>query len=59
MNLYERVENYKNEDFSNIIIFIRNGTIKCGKHAHLVKIDKNYKIDEKELFNNEQGKYVK
>jgi len=52
VTVYERLEKYKNEDMSLIILYIRNGTIKCGKYSHLVKIDKNYKINEKELFKN-------
>ena len=56
MNLVTRLNKYKDESFDDIMLWIRNGSIKCGKHAHLVKIDKKYKINEKELFNNGKDK---
>ena len=59
MNLVTRLNKYKDESFDDIMLWIRNGSIKCGKHAHLVKIDKKYKINEKELFNNGKDKWRK
>ena len=41
---------HKEESFDRVILLIRNGTIKCGKYANCVKIDKNPKIKGKEFF---------
>lgn len=57
MKAIERYEKYKNEDFDAIILKIRNGTIKCGRYAHLVKVDKNSNnMNRKELFNGKHNK---
>lgn len=57
MKAIERYEKYKDEDFDAIILKIRNGTIKCGRYAHLVKVDKNLdNMDRKELFNGRHNK---
>lgn len=50
MRCIERYEQYKEDDFDNTILFIRNGRIKSGRYAHLVKIDIDKKMDGKELF---------
>lgn len=50
MKCVSRYKKYANESFDVIMIKIRNGTIKCGKYAHLVKIKKDFKVNEKELF---------
>lgn len=47
-----RYNEFKEEDFDAIILKIRNGIIKCGRYSHLVKVDKNPKIEGKELFKN-------
>lgn len=52
MRCIERYEEYKDEDFDSIILLIRNGKIKSGRYAHLVKVDKSEKVDGKELFTN-------
>jgi hypothetical protein len=50
MKCISRFDKYRREDLDKILIDIRNGTIKCGKYAHLVKIDKSKKVNEGELF---------
>lgn len=51
MKCINRLTEYKDEDFDYIILKIKKGDIKCGKYAHLVKIDKSIKSDDrKELF---------
>lgn len=52
MKFKTRLEKYEDEDFDTIMILIRNGTIKCGRYAHLVKIDKDKIMKGKEFFNN-------
>ena len=51
---YDRYKKYRDESLDLVILLIRNGTIKCGKHANLVKIDKHAKIKGKEFFNDER-----
>ncbi|MCM1215410.1 MAG: hypothetical protein NC548_12930 [Lachnospiraceae bacterium] len=46
----ERYEKYKDEDFDKIIVLIKRGTIKCGRYAHLVKIDDGKVMKGKEFF---------
>lgn len=50
MRCMNRLEQYKDTELDVIITKIRNGTIKCGKYSHLVKINKNQQIKGKELF---------
>lgn len=54
MKCIDRLEKYKDEDLDTILLKIKNGTIKCGRYAHLIKIDKNDNkpIDRKEIFIN-------
>lgn len=47
----QRYEEYRDEAFDRIIVLIKNGTIKCGKYAHLVKIDEDKIMKGKEFFN--------
>jgi len=54
MECADRYERYKDESLDLVILKIRNGSIKCGKYANLVKIDKNYKLKGKEFFNDGQ-----
>lgn len=54
MNCIDRLEKYKEEDFDTVILLIRNGTIKCGKYSHLVKVKKNKIMKGKEFFKDEQ-----
>jgi N-acyl-D-aspartate/D-glutamate deacylase len=52
MKCIERFDKYRDEDFDRVLLLIKNGTIKCGKYADLVKIDKDKTIkDKKEYFN--------
>lgn len=51
MTVEERINEYKDVEFDKIISDIRSGKIKTGKYAHLVKVDKNYKIKGNKLFN--------
>lgn len=54
MESYDRFNKYHNESLDLVITLIRNGSIKCGKYANLVKVDKNAKIKGKEFFNDEE-----
>lgn len=50
MKCIERYDEYKDDDFDNIILKIRNGKIKSGRYSHLVKVDKGKIIKGKEFF---------
>lgn len=50
MQCIERYDQYKEDDFDNVLLFIKIGKIKSGRYAHLVKIDKDKKMNGKELF---------
>lgn len=50
MKCVNRYERFKDEDLDKIILLIRNGSIKSGKYSHLIKVNKNKIIKEKELF---------
>lgn len=52
MKCIDRYEMYKDYDFDKIILAIKKGSIKCGRYSHLVKVDKNKIIKDKELFKN-------
>ena len=52
MKCIDRYEKYRDEDFDKIILEIRRGNIKAGKYSHLVKVNKNKIIKDKELFTN-------
>lgn len=52
MQSINRLDRFKDEDFDKIIILLKQGTIKAGKYAGLVKIKKNEKYNGKELFTN-------
>lgn len=51
MKCLDRYEKYGNESLDMVMLLIRNGTIKSGRYAHLVKIDKNKLMKGKEFFN--------
>lgn len=51
MKCVDRYNEYKDESLDQIMLKIRNGTIKSGRYSHLVKIKKAEKIKGKELFN--------
>lgn len=53
MKCINRYEMYKDYDFDKIILSIKKGSIKCGRYSHLVKVDKNKIIKDKELFKND------
>lgn len=50
MKCIDRFQKYRSDDFDKILIDIRNGNIKSGKYAHLVKIDEDKRMKEGELF---------
>ena len=50
MKCVDRYEKYLDEDLDVIILNIRKGNIKAGRYAHLVKVNKNKIIKDKELF---------
>lgn len=52
MKCINRYNEYKDESFDKILLYIRKGKIKAGKYSHLVKIDKKKIIKDKELFTN-------
>ena len=54
MKCIERFEKYRDDDFDRIILLIKNGTIKCGKYSHLVKVDEDKPIKGKTLFESEE-----
>lgn len=56
MKCIDRYEEYKDEDLDRIILAIRKGNIKAGRYSHLVKVNKNKIIKDKELFNNGKNK---
>ena len=53
MKCVSRLDAFKDEDFDRIFLKIRKGEIKCGKYAHLVKVDPNKKMKGKVFFQNE------
>lgn len=55
MKAIERFKHYRDVELDKILIDIRNGTIKCGRYAHLVKVDPDKKIKGKVLFKNEKS----
>lgn len=50
MNPVERYNKYKEDPLDQIILLIRNGTIKTGKYSGLIKIKKEDEVKGKELF---------
>jgi hypothetical protein len=46
----DRLKQYQDESFDRILIKIRKGEIKCGKYAHLVKVDQKKKLKGKVFF---------
>ena len=49
MNPKERFDKYHEDDMDRIILLIKNGTIKSGKFAHHIKIDKDFKVKKEVL----------
>lgn len=49
MNPIERYEKYVDDDIDRIVLLIKNGTIKSGKYARLVQVDKNFKLRKEVL----------
>ena len=56
MHCINRYNQYKDDDLDQILLRIKNGTIKSGRYSHMVKIDKNYKIKGKEFFKDGKDK---
>ena len=56
MHCVNRYNQYKDDDLDQILLRIKNGTIKSGRYSHMVKIDKNYKIKGKEFFKDGKDK---
>jgi N-acetylglucosamine-6-phosphate deacetylase len=52
----DRFQKYREDDFDQIILKVRNGTIKPGKYAHLVKVDDDKKMKGCEFFNEKSSK---
>ena len=55
MHSSKRYEEYKEESFDMVLMRIRQGKIKCGKYAGLVKIKPEDKIKGKEFFTDGQS----
>lgn len=55
MESIRRYEQYKDECFDTIINKIKQGKIKCGRYSKLVKIDKDIKVNGKELFSDDDS----
>ena len=51
MKCIDRYNTYKDEDLDRVILLIRNGTIKCGRYAGMIKINKKEKMKGKVFFN--------
>ena len=51
----ERYNQYKDESLDTVILKIRDGRIKCGRYAHLVKIDPKKILKGKEFFTDGQS----
>lgn len=49
MKCIDRYHRFKDEPFDLIITKIHNGTIKCGRYAHKVKVDENKLLKRKEF----------
>lgn len=47
----ERLKEYEDDDFDHVLLLIKNGTIKSGRYAHTIKINKNIQMNGKEFFN--------
>ena len=52
MQCMERFKEFRDDDFDGIIMKIATGKIKTGKYSNRIKIDKNFKMNKKELFSN-------
>ena len=50
MQCVERYEKHQDDDFDAILLKIKNGTIKSGRYANMVKINKDWKLKGKEFF---------
>jgi len=46
----KRYRKYRDESLDQILLRIRSGEIKCGRYAHLIKIDKSLKMKDGLLF---------
>lgn len=55
MKCVNRYEKYKDESLDTIILKIRNGSIKCGRYAHLVRVRDGKILKGKEFFTNGQS----
>lgn len=55
----ERYDKHKEDDFDAIILRIKSGSIKAGRFAHLVKIDKKAKMKGKVFFDESTSKNSK
>lgn len=52
MKCIDRYNEFKSEPFDKVILYIKKGIIKSGKYSNLIKINKNEKINRKDLFSN-------
>lgn len=50
MECIDRYHEFKDEPFDKILIRIANGSIKCGRYSHRIKIKKNKVFKGKEFF---------
>jgi hypothetical protein len=55
MKCISRYDEYKEDPFDRCIILIKNGKIKSGRYSHLIKIDKDKKLEGKEFFVDENN----
>ncbi len=44
MKCISRFKKYRDSEFDKVLMHIRDGTIKAGTYAHLVKVDKSSKL---------------
>ena len=52
MTPLERLRKFGDDNIDRVLLQISRGSVKCGKYAHLVKINKGKIIKGKEFFTN-------
>jgi hypothetical protein len=50
MRCVNRFKEFRDTDLDTVLIKIRNGSIKSGKYANMIKVDGNAKIKDGYLF---------
>ena len=50
MRCIKRYKRYQDEDFDRVLLYIKDGTIKCGKYSDIVKVEEFTKLKGGVLF---------